>query len=166
MGAPGQSRCERRRGLQEAAGLVAHVEHLLPLCYYECAGPAVTTIASGAAFRYSCWSEPGRKMEFRVIWEIDIEAASPLQAVERARAVQLRPDMPATLFDVWEHARQKMHRVDLAAAVGRLEGAEMLSVRSNLRRLRCAPDLRPETKDLLSVMLIFLDAAEVSSRRY
>ncbi len=30
-------------------------------------------------------------MEFRVIWEIDIEADSPKQAVEEARAVQLRP---------------------------------------------------------------------------
>ncbi len=60
-------------------------------------------------------------MEFRVIWEIDIEADSPKQAVEGARAVQLRPDMPATVFEVWDHAKQKMHRVDLAASAGRLD---------------------------------------------
>jgi hypothetical protein len=74
--------------------------------------------------------------------------------------------MPATLFEVWDHARQKMHRVDLAAPAGRLDQSEMLSIRATLRWLRCAPELRPEMKDLLSVMLIFLDEEEGSSRRY
>jgi hypothetical protein len=39
-------------------------------------------------------------MEFRVIWEIDVDADSPKQAVRQARAMQLSPDMPATVFDV------------------------------------------------------------------
>ena len=105
-------------------------------------------------------------MEFRVIWEIDIHADSPKQAVEGARAVQLRPDMPATVFEVWDYARNKMHRVDLAAGGGRLNTVEMASARAAFRRLQCAPDLQPDLKDLVSVMLIFLDAEEGNSRRY
>jgi hypothetical protein len=105
-------------------------------------------------------------MEFRVIWEIDIEADSPKQAVEGARAVQLRPDMPATVFEVWDHAKQKMHRVDLGASAGRLDEVELASVRTVLRQLQCAPDLKPAVKDLLSVMLIFLDTEKGHSRRH
>jgi hypothetical protein len=104
-------------------------------------------------------------MEFRVIWEIGIHADSPEQAAEEARAVQLGPDMPATVFEVWDYARHKMHRVDLAAAGGRLDAIEMASVRAAFRRLQCAPHLAPAGKDLLAVMLIFLDAEQAYSRR-
>lgn len=105
-------------------------------------------------------------MEFRVIWEIDIHADSPKQAVEEARAVQLRPDMPATVFEVWDYARHKMQRVDLAATAGRLNTVEMASVRAALRQIQCAPELQADLKDLVSVLLIFLDEAEASSKRY
>jgi len=42
-------------------------------------------------------------MEFRLIWEIDIETESPEHGVHQARAIQLHPDMLATAFDVWDH---------------------------------------------------------------
>jgi hypothetical protein len=105
-------------------------------------------------------------MEFRVIWEIDIEADSPEQAVAEARSVQLRRDMPATVFEVWEYAKQKMHRIDLGASTGRLDEVELASVRAALRQLQCSSDLKPAMKNLLSVMLIFLDAEDGYSRRY
>jgi hypothetical protein len=104
-------------------------------------------------------------MEFRVIWEIDIEADSPEQAVEGARALQLRPDMSATVFEVWDHAKQRTHRVDLAAPEGKLDNAELAAVRAAFRRLQCASDLELATKDMLTAMLIFLDAEEGYSRR-
>jgi len=97
-------------------------------------------------------------MEFRVIWEIDIHADSPKQAAEAARAVQLRPDMPATVFEVWDYAKQKMHRADLATATGRLKNSEVASLRATFRQLQCAPELGGGVRDILSVMLIFLDA--------
>jgi hypothetical protein len=60
-------------------------------------------------------------LEFRVIWEIEIHAASPEEAAHEARAVQLRPDISATVFGVWEHATQRMHRIDVERHAGRLE---------------------------------------------
>ncbi len=105
-------------------------------------------------------------MEFRVIWEIDVDAESPQQAIERARAVQLDPGMPATVFDVWDYAKQKMQRIDLAARPGRLDSIEMASVRASLRLLQCAPGLPRETKDIVAAMLIFLDSEEGCSRRH
>ena len=104
-------------------------------------------------------------MEFRVIWEIEMDADSPIEAAELARGLQMNPDMPATVFDVWDHARQKMHRVDLAEAANRLDKAELASVRTALRRLQCSPKMRPEVKDMVMVMLIFLDAGEGHSGR-
>jgi hypothetical protein len=46
-------------------------------------------------------------LEFRVIWEIEIEAASPKEAAQEARAIQLTPGMSATVFDVWACAAGK-----------------------------------------------------------
>src|ERR1700735_1755059 len=105
---------------------------------------------------------PVNRLEFRVIWEIEIEADSPKEAVQRAREVQLRPDMPATIFEVWDHARQKIHRLNLAEPIGRLDDAELALLRSAFRHLQCPPCLRADTKEIVAVMLIFLDA----ERRY
>jgi multidrug resistance efflux pump len=44
-------------------------------------------------------------LEFRVIWEIEIEADSPKQAAQEARVIQLTPGMSATVFDVWHTGR-------------------------------------------------------------
>jgi hypothetical protein len=104
-------------------------------------------------------------MEFRVIWEIDIDADSPKLAVQQARAIQLSSDVPATVFDVWDHAKQKMHRVDLASVSGRFDRAELTSVRAALRSLQCAPDLPFGMQDIVSVMLIFLDENDGFFRR-
>jgi hypothetical protein len=105
-------------------------------------------------------------MEFRVVWEIDVDADSPQQAIERARAVQLDPGMPATVFDVWDYAKQKMQRIDLAARPDRLDSVEMASVRASLRLLQCLPRPPRETKDIAAAMLIFLDSEEGCSRRH
>jgi hypothetical protein len=104
-------------------------------------------------------------LEFRVIWEIEIEADSLQEAVQKAREVQLKPDMPTTIFEVWDHARQKMHRLDLAEPAGRLGDAELASLRSQFRRLQCTPDTDSHAKDIVSVMLLFLDAQQRYARR-
>jgi hypothetical protein len=104
-------------------------------------------------------------MEFRVIWEIDIDADSPSLAVQQARAIQLSSDMPATVFDVWDHVHQRMHRIDLASVSGRLDRAELTSVRAALRSLQCAPHLPLGMQDIVSIMLIFLDDNEGFLRR-
>ncbi len=100
-----------------------------------------------------------------MIWEIEIDADSPKQAAEQARALQMNPAMPATIFEVWEHARQRMHRVDLSATEDRLDKAEMAHFRAMLRRLQCSPEPRRDIKDLVTAMLIFLDADEAHARR-
>jgi len=104
-------------------------------------------------------------VEFRVIWEIEIDAAGPKQAAEHARTLQMNPAMPATIFEVWEHARQKMHRVDLASAAERLDTTEMAEIRAMLRCLQCSAEPDRHIKDLVTVMLVFLDAEEAHSRR-
>jgi hypothetical protein len=43
--------------------------------------------------------------EYRVRWEIDLSAHSPLDAARRARRMQLRPDSLATEFEVLRHTR-------------------------------------------------------------
>ena len=103
-------------------------------------------------------------MEFRVIWEIEIDAGSPEQAVQEARAVQLKLDMPATVFGVWDYGEQRMRRVDLAPPTGGLDRAELASMRAAFRSLQFAPELQPSIKEIVSVMLIFLDREEVYSR--
>jgi hypothetical protein len=108
---------------------------------------------------------PGSDLEFRVIWEIEIEADNPKHAAEQARALQMNPAMPATIFEIWEHARQKMHRVDLVAAAERLDKTELAKVRATLRRLQCSPEPRRDIKGTVTVMLIFLDAEEAHSER-
>lgn len=96
-------------------------------------------------------------MEFRVIWEIEIHAASPEEAAQEARAIQLKPDISATVFGVWEHARERMHRIDVERHAGKLNPAELIAVRECLRLLQCVPGVQDNIKDLMSAMLIFLD---------
>ncbi len=104
-------------------------------------------------------------MEFRVIWEIEVEADSPRQAADEARAIQLRADAPATIFDVWEYGRQRLHRIDIIEEMGRLESGELTFLRAHLRLLQCSPALVANTRDLVSVMLVFLDEEEGFLRR-
>jgi hypothetical protein len=109
---------------------------------------------------WSCISSndaTGGAMEFRVIWEIEIEADSPKEAAQEARAIQLAPSMSATVFDVWAHVAGKMHRIDLVEQPDRLDRDELFVVRSGLRLLQCKPDTPPIIQELATVMLIFLD---------
>jgi hypothetical protein len=104
-------------------------------------------------------------MEFRVIWEIDIDADSPKAAAQEARALQLKVNTSATVFDIWEPAAGKMHRIDLAEDSDKLEHAELRAVRAALRSLQCEPDVRPSVQDVATTMLIFLDREEMMFRR-
>jgi hypothetical protein len=96
-------------------------------------------------------------MEFRVIWEIDIEAEGVKEAALAARAIQLTPGMSATVFDIWAYGAGKMHRIDLVEQTDRLDHDELFAVRAGLRLLQCKPDTPPSIQDLATVMLIFLD---------
>lgn len=104
-------------------------------------------------------------MEFRVIWEIEIHAASPEDAAREARAVQLRPEISATVFGVWEHARERMHRIDVERLTGKLDPAELIAVRASLRSLQCLPGVQDNIKNLVSAMLIFLDREDAMFKR-
>ena len=50
---------------------------------------------------------------YRVVWEIDIEAESPVKAAIEARAAQLDDDSWAVVFDVHEDDENRTHRIDL-----------------------------------------------------
>jgi hypothetical protein len=103
-------------------------------------------------------------MEFRVIWEVLVHADGPEHAAEQARALQLNPATPATLFSVWDYHNLKMHRVDVDQPDNQLENGALAAIRTAFRRLQCANHLEPAIKDLVSVMLIFLDEEEGKSR--
>jgi hypothetical protein len=92
-----------------------------------------------------------------VIWEVEIEADSPLEAVQQARAIQLTPGMSATVFDVWAYTAGKMHRIDLVEEPDRLDHDELFAVRAGLRLLQCNPDTPPIIRELAMIILIFLD---------
>lgn len=98
-----------------------------------------------------------RRVQFRVIWEMEIEAASPKEAAREARAVQLTPGSSASVFDVWAHAAGKMHRIDLSEESDRLDREELFAVRAGLRLLQCKPDVPPSIQELTTILLIFLD---------
>jgi hypothetical protein len=109
---------------------------------------------------------PEVAMEFRVIWEIDIEAEGVKEAAQQARAIQLTPGMSATVFDVWGYVARKMHRIDLVEEPDRLDRDELFAVRAGLRLLQCSPDTPPNIQDLATVMLIFLDRDNMMLKRY
>ena len=96
-------------------------------------------------------------MEFRVIWEIDIEAEGVKEAAQQARAIQLTPGMSATVFDVWGYVAGKMHRIDLVEEPDRLDRDELFAVRAGLRLLQCKPEMPQSIQEVATVMLIFLD---------
>jgi hypothetical protein len=107
----------------------------------------------------------GMALEFRVIWEIEIEADSPKEAAQEARVIQLTPGMSATVFDVWAHVAGKMHRIDLIEQSDRLDRDELFAVRAGLRLLQCNPDTPPSIQELATIILIFLDRDNMNSKR-
>jgi hypothetical protein len=104
-------------------------------------------------------------LEFRVIWEIEIEADSPNEAAQEARVIQLTPGMSATVFDVWAHAAGKMHRIDLIEEPDRLDRDELFADRAGLRLLQCNPDTPSDIRELATIILIFLDRDNMMSKR-
>jgi hypothetical protein len=108
----------------------------------------------------------GAAMQFRVIWEIDIDADGPKEAVQQARAIQLTSGMSATVFDAWEYVTGKMHRIDLVEEPDRLDRDELFAVRAVLRLLQCDPETPPCIQELVTVILIFLDRDNMMAKRY
>jgi hypothetical protein len=104
-------------------------------------------------------------VEFRVIWEIEIEADSAKQAAQEARIIQLTPGMSATVFDVWAHAAGKMHKIDLVEEPDRLDRDELFAIRAGLRLLQCKADMPSSIREVATGMLIFLDRYDRSSDR-
>ena len=104
-------------------------------------------------------------MEFRVTWEIEIEADSAKQAAQEARIIQLTPGMSATVFDVWAHAAGKMYRIDLVDELDRLDRDEMFAVRAGIRWLQCDPKTPASIQDVATIMLIFLDRDDPMLKR-
>lgn len=49
---------------------------------------------------------------YHIVWEIDIEADSPREAVEQARAYQMDPNTSAVVFDAFDEDGDQ-ERVDL-----------------------------------------------------
>jgi hypothetical protein len=96
-----------------------------------------------------------------VIWEIEIEADSPTEAAHAARLIQLTPGMSASVFDVWAHVAGKLHRIDLVEEPDRLDRDELASVRAGLRLAQCNRGVQQSTRDIATVMLVFLDRAKV-----
>jgi hypothetical protein len=88
------------------------------------------------------------RVEFRVIWEIEIEADTPTEAAFEARAIQLTPDMSATVFDVWARVAGKMHRIDVEEEDERLDRNELVVVRTGLRLHQCKTDVPASIQDL------------------
>lgn len=54
---------------------------------------------------------------YHVTWEIDVSAASPEDAAEQARQIQLMPESMATVFDVAD-GEGNSKRVDLMETEG------------------------------------------------
>jgi hypothetical protein len=104
-------------------------------------------------------------MEFRVIWEIDVDADSPTAAAQEARALQLKINTSATVFNIWEAATGKLHRIDVEGGTERLERAELSAVRAALRLLQCERDVPPDTQEVAMTMLIFLDREDMMFKR-
>jgi len=55
---------------------------------------------------------------YLVTWQIDVEADSPREAAERARAIQLDPDSIANVFDVQRGPHAKACTIDLEMEEG------------------------------------------------
>lgn len=52
-------------------------------------------------------------MEYRVTWDIEIEANSPREAAEEARAIQLDPDSEAVYYEVYHYHDKFVDHIDL-----------------------------------------------------
>jgi hypothetical protein len=104
-------------------------------------------------------------MQFRVIWEIDIDAAGPKDAAQQARTIQLTPGMSATVFDIWAYVSGKMHRIDLVEEDDRLDRDQLFAVRAGLRLLQCNRDTPASIQELATIILIFLDKDNMVSKR-
>lgn len=57
--------------------------------------------------------------EYKVIWEIEVDAPSAEAAAEQAREIQLDPNSHATVFQVIEEGGMARFLVDLAEEPGR-----------------------------------------------
>jgi hypothetical protein len=105
---------------------------------------------------------PGAAMQFRVIWEIDIDAEEPKEAAREARAIQLTPGMSAIVFDVWAYVTGKMHRIDLIEQPDRSDRDERFAVRAGLRLFQCNLETPPSVQELARM----LPSSWIATTRY
>ena len=96
-----------------------------------------------------------------MFWEIEIDAESPDKAAEQARTIQLTPDMPATMFNVWGYTAETMYRIDFVEEADKLDRYEQLAARARLRFLQCNPSTPAHIKGWAAALLIFLDKDEM-----
>lgn len=52
--------------------------------------------------------------EFRVVWEIDVEAEDPLSAIHEARKLRDNPDTTATIYSVTNNTTGEHKDIDFA----------------------------------------------------
>lgn len=45
--------------------------------------------------------------EYKVVWQIEIDAASPEEAARQAQAIMQDPESLATVFHVWEYSGKR-----------------------------------------------------------
>jgi hypothetical protein len=150
--------------------VVSTVEFAKLRCSRRCWGNRVRVLPVGHSLgRHSLVSIStavlGMALEFRVIWEINIESESPKEAAQEARVIQLTPGMSATIFDVWAHATGKMHRIDLIEQPDSLDRDERFAVRAGLRLLQCDANTPLNIQELATTILIFLDGDNMISKR-
>jgi hypothetical protein len=133
-------------------------------CYLR-AGLAGAACSSGRTIQVFLSREAGEStLEFRVRWEIEVDADGPREAAEAARAEQQR-ETSATVFDVWEYAGKKMYRIDVAECLDKLDGDELGAIRTHLRLLQCVPGVPASVGYMASAMLIFLDREKMMFRK-
>ena len=51
--------------------------------------------------------------QYRILWEIDVEADSPREAAQEARNIQLDPTSEAVVYTVYHEATEEVYDIDL-----------------------------------------------------
>jgi hypothetical protein len=62
-------------------------------------------------------SATAQEAEYRVSWTVDVSASSPEEAARKARAMQIKEDSIADVFEV--ASGDDVHRIDLSDLDGR-----------------------------------------------
>jgi len=94
---------------------------------------------------------------YRLRWEIDIEAATPIEAAEKALAAQRKPDGIATIFDVWERTLSGQPIQDTKTTVDLMPDDAPLFCGVYPNGLQWADRRRTVCGDYVTVAFLFFD---------